>query len=233
MVDHINQVLFKDTVINIFKSMSAEDVDDILKYSQIKKYYKSEVILSHQNSTDAFYVLLDGIVQVGYLSPSGRYHAFHYYSDKNLMNLVPCLNKQALDYDYHALNQVTVLIIPEHILLSKMNNNNNLFSSIFELTAKRMQALLQELKFLHVASLHQKLCRILWGFMQQYGVYHSMGTEIELKLSQHDLAEFLSASRQTINREIKNMVNNNILVWEYEKIIIKNSDYLKHQVNLV
>ncbi|WP_257218928.1 MULTISPECIES: helix-turn-helix domain-containing protein [unclassified Acinetobacter] len=60
-----------------------------------------------------------------------------------------------------------------------------------------------------------------------------MGTEIKLKISQHDLADLLSASRQTINKEIKNLASQNILDWQYENIVIKNKEYLNYQINWI
>ena len=96
-----------------------------------------------------------------------------------------------------------------------------------------MQYLLQQMKFLQVANLHQKICKILFDLSHQYGQKHPLGTEIRLKISQHDLADLLSSSRQTINKEIKNLTSQDVIFWQYENIIIKNYEYLKYQINRI
>lgn len=218
---------------DIFKNLSENDVYKILESSVIKKYYKNDLILNKENSSDMLHILLDGIVQIGYLSPSGRFHAFYYYSEKHMLNLLPCLNSEALDYDYYAFNAVKVLQIPKAVFMEEIRNNNALKQDALEILSLRMQHLMHQVKFLQVANLHQKVCKMLLDLARQYGVQHPLGTEIRLKISQHDLADLLSSSRQTIHKEIKMLSHQDILCWQYENIIIKNNFYLKEQVNLI
>lgn len=235
-VDHFMQINKKsnyDVLKNVFKHISDEKIEYILKYSTVRKYQKGDLILNKENCRSALYILLDGIIQIGYLSPSGRFHAFNYYSEKHLINLLPCLNEQVLDYDYYAFNQVKVLQIPQHIFAEEINDNNNLKQDALEILSHRMQYLIQQVKFLQVANLHQKVCKVLHDLSLQYGRSHPLGTEIRLKISQHDLADLLSASRQTINKEIKNLASQNILDWQYENIVIKNKEYLNFQINWI
>jgi CRP/FNR family transcriptional regulator, cyclic AMP receptor protein len=216
---------------HIFLGLNEDEIKSIIQKSHIKKYQKGEIILNKDNCTDALYLLLEGIIHIGYLSPSGRFHAFHYYSEKSLLNLMPCIKNESLDYDYYAFNQVRILQIPRELFLAELNKNKELSNGVLGLMAQRMHNLLNEIKFLHVANLHQKVCKILFDLAQQYGRIHQLGTEIEIKISQHDLADLLSSSRQTINKEIKNLVSQNVIKWQYENIIIKNKDYLKYQIN--
>lgn len=124
-----------------------------------------------------------------------------------------------------------VLVIPKQIFLEELKNNNGLKQDVFDLIALRMHHLIAEIKFLHVANLHQKICKTLLNLALQYGLHHPLGIEIYLKISQHDLADLLSTSRQTINKEIKNLVGLNIIEWQYENIVIKDLQYLKYKVN--
>lgn len=234
-MDNMQYVDFNHTsniniIKNIFNHLSDQDVFYVLEKSSIKKFQKNELIIHHENNHESLYVLLDGIIQIGYLSPSGRFHAFHYYSEKNLINLFACLQNNTPEYQYYAFNQVKVLIIPKSIFLALTQKNNDLSQEVMQLLALRMHHLMAELKFLHVANLHQKVCKILLNLSLQYGVKHDLGTEITLKISQHDLADLLSASRQTVNKEIKKLVMDDVLSWQYENIIIKNNDYLVLQL---
>ena len=227
----LNSVSNFDVLKNIFKILSGDNIKYILDYAYIKKYQKNELILNKENCSEALYILLDGIIHIGYLSASGRFHAFNYFSEKNLINALPCLKGHIIDYDYYAFNQVRVLVIPKQIFLEELKNNNGLKQDVFDLIALRMHHLIAEIKFLHVANLHQKICKTLLNLALQYGLHHPLGIEIYLKISQHDLADLLSTSRQTINKEIKNLVGLNIIEWQYENIIIKDLQYLKYKVN--
>ena len=122
------------------------------------------MILNKENCHTALYILLDGIIQIGYLSPSGRFHAFNYFSEKHLINLLPCLNTQVIDYDYYAFNQVKVLQIPQHIFIEEINDNNHLKQDALNILSRRMQYLIQQVKFLQVANLHQKYARFCMTF---------------------------------------------------------------------
>ena len=213
--------------------LSEHEINSILKMSFIKKYQKGDLILNKGNCRDAVYVLLDGIIQIGYLSPSGRFHAFNYFSEKSPINLLACINEQVIDYDYYAFNQVKILHISIAVFSNEISNNNALKQDALDILSLRMQYLLQQMKFLQVANLHQKICKILFDLSHQYGQKHPLGTEIRLKISQHDLADLLSSSRQTINKEIKNLTSQDVIFWQYENIIIKNYEYLKYQINRI
>ena len=191
---------------NVFKNISNNRLDNIITKSYTKKHQKGELILSKDNCTDALYILIDGIIQIGYLSPLGRFHAF---------------------------NLVRVLVVPRHIIQNELNNNNILYQDVLQILSQRMYALLHEIKFSQVANLHQKVCHVLWKLVQQYGVSHSDGLEIKLKISQHDLADLLSSSRQTINKEIKKLVNLNVVFWQYENIIIHDLKYMESRISEV
>ena len=225
-----NKISESEIVQEIFPQISNDDLNKIIQKSHIKKYQKGELILNKYNITESLYILIDGIIHIGYLSPSGRFHAFSYFSEKSVVNLLPCLNATALDYDYYAFNQVKILHIPRDVFLKELSKNNYLSTGVLQLLASRMQLLLKEIKFLHIANLHQKVCKTLLDLSGQYGASHQAGTEIKLRISQHDLADLLSSSRQTINKEIKGLVSKNVLDWQYENIIIKNHDYLKSQI---
>lgn len=234
--NHISNIdLIKNIFNTHFNSMSDACIYRILEKSNIKKYQKNELILQRDQQNkykdDALYILLEGIIQIGYLSPLGRFHAFNYHSEKNVINLFSCLQDQVPEYDYYAFNQVKVLVIPKHIFLEELSQNNALSQQVMRLLALRMHYLMAELKFLHVANLHQKISKTLLSLAHQYGVKHHLGTEIKLKISQHDLADLLSASRQTVNKEIKKLVGLDVLNWQYENIIIKDKDYLKAQAD--
>ena len=215
---------------NSFKTLSNDKINYILDHSFIRKYQKGDLILNKENCSDGVFILLDGIIQIGYLSPLGRFHAFNYFSEKSPINLLACINQQAIDYDYYAFNQVRILHIPASIFQKEISNNNDLKQDALDILSLRMQHLLQQVKFLQVANLHQKICKILLDLSHQYGAEHALGTEIRLKISQHDLADLLSASRQTINKEIKNLMSQDVLYWQYEHIIIKNNAYLNKQI---
>ena len=221
---------------NIFNNILSEDLDYLFNHSYFKKYKKGDIVfdrdLNKKYKDDSIYILLDGIIQIGYLSPSGRFHAFNYYSEKNFINLFSCLQDQIPEYDYYAFNQVRVLVIPKTIFLEVLDRNSQFSQQVMHIMASRMHFLMAELKFMHVANLHQRVSKILIHLAQQYGVRHTLGTEIKLKISQHDLSDLLSASRQTVNKEIKKLVLIDVLDWRYENIIIKNYDYLVDQINI-
>lgn len=216
---------------SLFKSLTRDNINYIFNNSIVRKYNKGDLILNKNNSTHSLYILLKGIVQIGYLSRAGRFHSFIYYSEQNAINLVPCLGKNAFEYDYYAFNQVSILVVPTEIFVHEMNQNNTLRDEVFNLISFRMNYLMNEIKFLNIATLHQKICKSLLALAKHYGIECEEGLEVSLRLSQHDLADLLSTSRQTVNKEIKNMTKKNIISWQYESIIIKDLFYLNIQVD--
>lgn len=217
----------------LFKNLSEENIRSIENKITIKKFTKNEIILKSKNNIEDLYILLDGIIQVGYLGIAGRLHIFHYYSEKSYLNLATCLQKNNVDYDYYAFTPVQVLILPQQIFQQLLQENKNLYIDLLDLVTARMCHLIHEVKFLHVANLHQKLCKVLLELSDRYGCEQQSGIQIQLKMSQHDLADLLSTSRQTINKELKKLVSLNIISCQYENIIIHDLNYLIKQVKSV
>jgi len=217
----------------VFKNTSKIKINEIIQKSVVRKYQKNDLILNKDNQNKSLFILLDGIIQIGYLSPSGRFHAFNYFSEKHVINLVSCFNASAIDYDYYAFNQVKILQIPHHLFIQEIKENIDLNQDCLSILSQRMQRLTQQVKFLQVANLAQKIAKILLDLSRQYGVRHPSGIEIQLKISQQDLADLISVSRQTINKEIKKLMQLEILDWQYESILIKKIEYFENEIHCI
>lgn len=229
-IDIYQQALNFEIKNSLFECLSEHQLHELLSVSVVKKYHKKQLILNRDNCLNSVYFLLDGILQVGYMSAGGRFHALSYFSDKNVINVIPCLEQQVLDYDYYAFNSVCLLVIPADNFLAMLQKNQALMQKVLALIALRMRQLLIEIKFLQTSNLQQKLCHLLLKLSNQYGDVQGQDIEIKLALSQSDLADLLSVSRQTVNKEMRGLIKSDVIDWYRKNIVIKNKSYLEFQI---
>lgn len=72
------------------------------------------------------------------------------------------------------------------------------------------------------------ICSTLIRMANSYGEYHPKGILITKKMSNTELGGFISATRESVNRMLRNLEKNGALEQERGYIIIKDIDYLKN-----
>lgn len=127
---------------------------------------------------------------------------------------IALIDNSPVDLDIVAQVHSTVLTVPRDVLRELLNTEPELRSALLQLDCKRLRHMFRRLEELQTLPLSQRVALKLQRLLRQFGrppVGDSPAQQIELTLTQGDLAGLLCASRQRINGALRQLQELGIL----------------------
>lgn len=145
-----------------------------------------------------------------------------------LIGLSRALAKDDDDYfEFNAFDSASVIHIPAPLLLDILQKDAKLLNNLLLSAIKQDRLDLFSLLVRICGPLQVRLAGTLDRLSMLYGIPEHGRIRIGLKLRQEDLALFLSASRQSINKEIKGLRDLGLILATHTTITILNLSELK------
>lgn len=195
------------------RDLPLEDKEAFLDACSLRTFKAGSVVLHQGENTDAMAVIVDGRVEVSYVSEIGHrtiiYHAF----SGNVLGAVETLSERPCAGTCTALMETTVLMCKRKDLLAGMASPTMLRNFAADLH----DVLTHDNRFKSIDqffSAEQKICVYLEKL--------SDGNSIVFVNSQSYLADVVGCSRQTVNKELGRLRDQGIIETSKNKIKILN-----------
>ncbi|MDO5713105.1 MAG: Crp/Fnr family transcriptional regulator [Tissierellia bacterium] len=208
----------------IFDGFTLEDEQKFLEKgnSFTKEFGDGEVIFHIGDTPTHLYILLDGIVHVENLQPSGRKVLVNRFENPGTVfgEVYLYLKDQPFDYQCVASRYAKVLLIPKEILLDtkdqeefqeKMKNN------MLSILSHKAYYLNRRFLVFAEGSIREKILKDLKQRLEREEVFTFYGTREEW-------ASLLGIPRPSLSRELVKLQEEGILQIKRGKVIVKRED---------
>lgn len=199
-------------MIQIFDGINPAEKDEMLECfgAVVRKYKAGAVILSYSPSLQHVCVVLSGTVEVSCLDVDGNMNVAETLESNDVFGELFALPTGSLLYTVTAKTGCEVLFIGyEHIVQRCeriCRHHNQLINNLFMLSARKSQMLSRRIAVLSQKTLRQKLLLYL-----EYMSAEAGASRFELPLPLSKLAEYLSADRSAMMRELGRMRSEGII----------------------
>ena len=203
-----------------FKPLAPALRDKILAVSTEKTFADGELIYSFGDHANASYVIKEGRVKICQLTPDGREFII------GLLDQFHCFGEQGVIDDSlrvnsaYALGTVRLLILPKSSLKRLRKENHEIAEAQLKFINYRLRTVLSHLNTLMFSPLQQQLAARLLLIARSNGKPTPNGIEIQAKLTQETLGKLTGASRQSINKELKELQKINLLEINDKKLTV-------------
>ena len=217
----------------MFEAKDINHLENNAWFSQLPSIFK-EYILSHavqQNfdkeqaifhSGDAFnglYAVLNGSVRLGYIDIEGKESVAAIVEPIMWFGEISLVDAQPRSHDAIAIQKSLILHIPSGAIQKLLQEQPIFWYHIAQLTSQKLRFAFLELISIQTQTLKQRLAQRLMFILNGYGS-HLMIEKNTIHLSQEQLAQMLTCSRQTVNQELQALEKQNILRLSFRKIEI-------------
>jgi CRP-like cAMP-binding protein len=196
--------------------------------ARIQTHLDAALIYAEGDVGDHLLLIVSGSLELSIGNAEGRRVIMNYLSQTEISNLMPVLDGGPVAHEYRAHGKTVLAYIPRAVFLQQMERQPQLMSSIIAMLCMRNRQLQDYAGYLALATFRSKLAARLLYLARKYGRTTQDGIDIDIKLSQENLASLLATSRQSINKELRWMVENNIVAIEYSKVTIFDLQALEH-----
>ncbi|CAB3723728.1 hypothetical protein LMG24238_05114 [Paraburkholderia sediminicola] len=209
------------------KSWPAHAIDALCDAGQLRTWTNGELIFARDEACDDIQVVLSGAIEMSWTNSAGVRAVAVYMWPNEVINFIPVMDRRGSMHDQRAHGSTTLFHIPGSALFELFAREPALLRNVLDLICLRSRALHSRMGKTALAGFRARLADQLLGLAEWHGKKTERGVELTIKLSQEDLAALLAASRQSINKELRWLVQQGIVDVRYSRITVIDMDALR------
>ncbi len=197
----------------------------ILEHGKQITFEKNSYVFHAKDKFNGIYTVLEGSISLGYVDVNGNEALSAIAEPIMWFGEISLIDHEPRSHDAIALKKSTVLHIPAKPLNELLKDNPYYWYYFARLTSQKLRYVFLEQIAIQTRSLSQRLAQRLLFILEGYG-NHLIVQERQIHISQDQLANMLTVSRQTINHELNLLEKQNIIKISFRKIEILDMEKL-------
>lgn len=213
-------------VAELLQAANSSTLADLASCSVLRKLKRGRRLYYERAEVPMLYILVSGTAAL-----------YKYTGNGEKRVLLVCGTGMALNEDIvkdcvastgcEMLQDACVLCIPVERLLANLPSDFDLTKALLDGMAVKMRRMYRQAR--NTASfvrIDRRIAAKLWKLARDYGVDTPEGTRIELELTITYLADMLGAKRETVSRQVKQMGDSGLLLYQDKHFIIPDMEAL-------
>lgn len=214
----------------LFSSLSDEDRTALAKHLQRRAFRAGVAIFHKDQAGDALYVVETGRVRLFVPTEGGEEFTVDLAGPGDVFGEMALLDGLPRSASAETLEKTTTLVLSRHDFLRQLEATPTLAIAILDLVSRRLRNTLEYAESLAFHDLHARVARALLGLAQRYGAKVTKGVEIEIEMTQSDLARMVAATRERVNRALAAFRDQGLLEIRGKKIVVLHPDKLRERI---
>lgn len=191
---------------------------DLLRQGRVTKYDKGEVI-TDTSQEKSLWQLKSGFIKRYQITNSGFISVQSVYGPSDIFPLTyvykALYDKQIYrgpeTYYYEAMTDIELWELPLDVLKAEATKNPHLYQDLLGVAGDRFFFNIQQLENLSLASAEKRVTHQLLYMAYKWGKPVAKGVEIKVPLTQQDIADILSLTRETVSSCINKLKKTGML----------------------
>ncbi|HUX07876.1 MAG TPA: Crp/Fnr family transcriptional regulator [Acidobacteriota bacterium] len=213
--------------LEFFEGLGSHHMEQLSDAAVVLTLDKGEVVYLPGEQSDHLYIVAEGRIKVSKLSETGKELTLAYHEPGEIFGEHTLLDGQPRRTMAVALLRSRIWAVPRENCLALARASSAFALRIGTIIGRRRHELENRMEKLVFRDVPARLAfQILW-LADKYGVEKDGSLEIELQLSQMELANMIGATRETTSTALNELKREGILQTSHRKIIIKDLQRLK------
>lgn len=150
-------------------------------------------------------LVLEGIMEVSHTSTTGRRHVNAYLRPGDVFGLIPLIDGKPCTHDTWARGPLTLMRVPRETLLHCMATDPVFLKAVLLELCNASRSASTQLAKRALLPLRALTAWTLQDIASRHGFHCDNSRKLNLRLSQDGLADLLGVTRQSTNRELKQL----------------------------
>lgn len=184
-----------------FAQLEVHFQDFIIQHGKIMPMDKHQTAFHSGDVFDGIYAVLEGSICLGYIDLHGKEAVSAIIEPIMWFGEISLVDHQPRSHDAIALQKSVLLHLPSTAMMRLLEHYPAFWFHIAQLTTQKLRHAFLELISIQTQSLQQRLAQRLLFILNGYG-NHQHIQNMNIQLSQEQMAQMLMSSRQTIHQEL-------------------------------
>ena len=206
---------------DLLGQMRGRDIAALLERGEAKRYAGEALLFQKGDPGDGLFVVLDGLIKIYALSEDGREIILNVMSEGDLFGEIALLDGKARTAAATTMGDALVVKIHRKDVLELMERRPEIARNFIQILCARLRWISQTYEQAVLMHFPARLAKKLLLLAELYGQAAGGATRIAIRLSQQDLANMVGASREIVNRQLRE--------WQQLKIISMSGGHIALQ----
>jgi CRP/FNR family transcriptional regulator/CRP/FNR family cyclic AMP-dependent transcriptional regulator len=214
----------------LFAELPPDRLRELAQMCRRRVYQRGETIFHKGDPGTGLYVLTEGQVKIVLPSEAGEEALLAVLEPGDFFGELALFDGQPRSATVVAVTRAETLLLPRDDFLGFVTRNAEVAVALFAVLSRRLRAtdeLIEDAVFLDVPG---RLAKRLLDLAARHGRQTERGLEIDLKLTQQDLAAMVGATRESVNKHLGWMRDRRLLLLDRQRIILLRPDELRKRI---
>ncbi|TDX52368.1 Crp/Fnr family transcriptional regulator [Orenia marismortui] len=210
-----------------FKELKAADLAEIDKLVITKTHQKGEIIFFEGEVGEALFLVKSGKVKLVKMVESGEEQIINIVKRGDIFAEVVLFDDGDYPATAIAMEDTEIGMIKGKDIEKLMYQIPKIALKILKVMSKRLRRAQQRIRNLGLKDTTSRTASALVYLAQEHGIGDELQVEINLSLTQQELANIIGTSRETVSRVLNKFKDDNLISVSRQKIVIKDLAGLK------
>jgi CRP-like cAMP-binding protein len=208
----------------------AEKIDLFFKQFKHQVYKKAEILIRADDNPAGIFYLTKGNVREYAISKKGDELVLNVFKPISFFPMNWVINDTHNIYFFEAMTEVEVWRAPKEDTLMFIKNNPDVLFDLMSRVYKGVDGMLLRMSYLMTGSAYDRLITELLIQAKRFALNKKVASNLEIKVTEKDLATQAGLTRETVSREMKRLKEKGIVTLNKNVLVIKNLVKLEEEL---
>ncbi len=191
--------------INLFRSLTDEELIIILPQLTIKKIKKGQIILHEEDTNEFMYIILYGEVKVTKITEDGKEILLAIHQSGDFFGDISLIDQKTIPATVIATIDSSIAILRKENFFYLLRNQEQILDNFLKILCSRLRESWNRIRILSLTNAEQRVKMLFLKYATDVGTKIPEGLIIKIKLTHQDIANMIGISRETVTRIIDKM----------------------------
>jgi CRP-like cAMP-binding protein len=210
----------------VFSGIGAQALEQLTRRALRRRLGKGELLFNVGDKSDALYIVVDGRIRIWTVSAAGAEVTLNVLSRAAVFGEIGMLDDRPRTAGASAMAPTELLSVPRNLFFDTLERDPSLVRNVIRLLCERIRWTSARMEDATLRQGPQRLARILTHLAEEHGRKTPRGVEIQIKLTQGELAQWTAMSRESLNKLLNRWIDDGVVVQERGVLTIRNVERL-------
>lgn len=212
---------------DLFAGLARDDLDALAALSTERRATRDTVVVRRGDKDASLLILVSGRMRVSAVSAEGRELTLRVMEAGTFLGEIALLDGRARSADVTAMIDSTLLVVERAAFLPFLSERPELMLRLMALLCDRLRRSSAAYEDVALASLSSRLAKLLLDLAEQHGRMVPEGVRIRLKLSQKELSAQVAATRERVNKQLRQWHEQGLLGEQDGDMVVREPEKLR------
>lgn len=212
--------------LRLFNNIDERGMQALAERTTMREVSRGNVILQPDEKPEMVYLIKEGRVKVSRYSPDGREQILTLLEPGDLFGEFSLLGERE-PVHVEAFEDALICALHRTDFIALIRSRPELMLHVMRLLADRLRQAEEEIADIVFRTVPGRLASLLLRLAEVYGESDGRGMRLALRLTHHDIASMIGATRETVTSTLSHFRDDGFIDVDHRHIIIKDPEGLR------